>query len=77
MSVAKNTAKEIEKLAGNKIALKIGDRVSHRLTGLRGTVEEVATIGDQTLLSVRMPPVLPGKEGNLLTKLNRQEFVLA
>ena len=71
MSVAKSTAKEIAKHSGNSIELKLGDRVIHRLTNIRGQVIDVSTVGDQNMVVVKTV------SGKLLNRLNRQEFVLA
>jgi len=71
MSTAKQTAKEIAKNSGNRIELKLNDRVIHRLTQLRGQVIDVATVGDQNMVIVKTVG------GKILNRLNRQEFVLA
>jgi len=70
MTTAQQVAKQMEKSEGTRLALKTGDRVIHSVTGIRGTVTEVVTIGDQQLVSVRTV------QGRLLVKLNRQEFKL-
>jgi hypothetical protein len=71
MSAAKHLAQEIAKGSGNKIDLKLGDKVIHRLTQLRGQVIDVSTVGDQKMVIVRTV------SGKILNRLNRQEFVLA
>jgi len=70
MSIAQKVAGEVKAGTGNAADLKIGQRVTHRLSQICGYVEEVAQVGDQTLLSVRTT------KGKFLTKLNRQEFEL-
>lgn len=70
MSVAQETAKQVEKGTGNKREPKLGDRVQHTLSGIRGTITELSTVDTETLISVTT------MAGKVLTKLNRREFVL-
>lgn len=71
MSLAQQIAKEVVKSTGNARDLKIGDRVLHTVSRIHGTVEEVAVVGSETVVSIRT------LSGRRLSKLNRKEFVLS
>lgn len=71
MSLTKQIAKQVAKEKCNTVELQLGDFVQHSISGITGVVTEISTMGDITLLSIQT------MTGRRLTKLNRQEFVLA
>ena len=70
MSLAQQIAKEVVKTTGNARNLELHDQVLHTPSRIRGTVVEIATVGSETVVSVRT------STGRILSKLNRKEFVL-
>ena len=70
MSLAQQIAKEVVKSTGNARALQIGDAVLHTVSKIRGTVIEIATVGNEAVVSVRT------NTNRTLSKLNAKEFVL-
>ena len=70
MSLAQQIAKEVVKTTGNARNLGLGDQVLHTPSKIHGTVVEIATVGSETVVSIRT------STGRILSKLNRKEFVL-